>query len=52
MTETEVAEMTGIVAELEARLAAEQKKSKYWQEHAEMMQMRAQSLAHELDELR
>jgi hypothetical protein len=49
MTETEAAEMTGIVAELEARLAAEQKKSKYWQDHAEMMQMRAQSLAHELD---
>jgi hypothetical protein len=45
----EVAEMTGVIAELEARLVAEQKKSKYWQEHAEMMQMRAQSLAQELD---
>jgi hypothetical protein len=45
----EVAEMTGVIAELEARLAAEQKKSRYWQEHAEIMQMRAQSLAQELD---
>ena len=49
MTEMEVAEMTGVIAELEARLAAEQKKSRYWQEHAEIMQMRAQSLAQELD---
>jgi hypothetical protein len=49
MTEMEVAEMTRIIADLEARLAAEREKAAYWQQLAETFRLRAQSLAEELE---
>jgi hypothetical protein len=52
MTEMEVAEMTGIIADLEARLAAEREKAAYWQQLAETFRLRAQSLAEEVEQMR
>jgi len=52
MTIATVDEQAAIIADLDARLAAEREKAAYWQELAETFRLRAQSLAHELDQLR
>lgn len=52
MTTAEVAEMTGIIAELEARLAAEREKSAYWEQLAEMLRLRARALSDEVELLK
>ena len=52
MTTATVDEMTTKIAELEARLERQTKKAAYWEDLAETLRLRAQSLAHELDQVR
>ena len=49
VTGTEADQMATKVCELEAMLAEERKNVEYWKEIAEMMRLRARSLAEELD---
>jgi len=52
MTIAEVDEQAAKIAELESQLERQTKKAAYWQELAETLRLRAQSLAHELDQMR
>jgi len=51
MTIATVDEQAAIIADLEARLAAEREKAAYWQELAETFRLRAQSLAEEVEQM-
>jgi len=52
MTIATIDEQAAKIAELEAKLERQTKKAAYWQELCETLRLRAQSLAHELDQLR
>ena len=52
MTTATADEMATKIAELEARLERQTKKAAYWEELCETLRLRAQSLAHELDQMR
>ena len=52
MTVATIDEQAAIIADLEARLAAEREKAAYWQELAETFRLRAQSLAEEVELLK
>jgi len=52
MTIATIDEQAAKIAELEAKLERQTKKATYWEELCETLRLRAQSLAHELDQLR